>query len=179
MKLVLVFFACILLFSANSKKSDKVDMITINIEGYKHVQNGAFHHYLSLTCSDGAVDYISDFDFEWGYTYTLKVQRTKLSNPPMDVGDTDYKLIKITEKTPVADSMKFDMLLVGCEQLGKDPDEEGALVFNADGTCTYLREMIFMYPVGLESELKSLNKTDKYSRSKFMFVNGKIQLISL
>lgn len=41
---------------------------------------------------------IVGFNYELGYRYRILVKVTKLSNPPMDSGDTEYELIKIISK---------------------------------------------------------------------------------
>jgi hypothetical protein len=44
-----------------------------------------YEHFNRLTFSspDANVKYISDFEFEWGYTYTLNVKETEF--PPLNL----------------------------------------------------------------------------------------------
>jgi len=159
---------------------DKVDQINVTIEPYKHATNGAFYTFLSLTCSNRGVEYIGGFDFEWGYKYELKLKRTKLAQPMEDAGDTDYDLIKVVSKTKVADSTTFKTRFTGWVQLSPNNENDTpALVFNEDGTCTFLGGMVFYYDASLEEKLKALNKTDTYKMGTYMFLDGKIHLIKI
>ena len=139
-----------------------------------------FYTFLALSCSDQSVEFIDGFDFEWGYIYKLELKRTKLAQPMEDAGDTDYNLMKIISKKAVADSITFITHLNGWVQLSPNTKEDsGALTFNKDGTCTYLGEMTFNYANKFEEKLKDLNKTEGHMKGVFMFLNGKIHLISL
>tara|TARA_R110002072_G_scaffold281965_2_gene444650 strand:- start:23543 stop:24085 length:543 start_codon:yes stop_codon:yes gene_type:complete len=163
-----------------TQEKDKVDQITITIKPYKHTTNGAFHTFLALTCSDRGVEFIDEFDFEWGFSYELKVKRTRLAQPMEDAGDTDYQLIKVISKKATPDSTIFKVHLTGWVQLAPNiKDDNGAFIFNNDGTCTYLSEMTFNYPRELEEKLKTLNKSEGYIRGTFMFLEGAIHLVSL
>jgi hypothetical protein len=177
MKTTLLLFALFVSASVLGQK-DKVDQITVDIEAHKHLSYGAFHKFLSLTCSDRGVEHIEDFEFEWGYNYKLKLQRTKLARPMEDAGDTDYKLIKVISKTPVPDSTTFKMRLEGFVQLSAIPEDDGAFTFN-DGTCTYLGNFTFHYDPKFEATLKAIDKTEKSKVAYFIFLNGKIHLKSV
>lgn len=159
---------------------DKVTKITVTIEPYKYTTNGAFHAFLALTCSNRGVDYINGFDFEWGYTYKLKLKQTKLAQPMQDAGDTDYDLIKVISKEAVADSTTFKIGLTGWVHLSHNSEKDpGAFVFKTNRTCTYLDGMVFSYTDEFEEELRKLNKTDGYKKGTFMFLKGEIFLISM
>ena len=180
MKTVLLILFVGLFTISFAQEKDRVDQITVTIEPYKHATNGAFHTFLALTCSDRGVEYIDGFDFEWGYTYKLELKQIKLAQPMEDAGDTDYHLIKVISKEAVADSTTFKTNLIGWVQLAPNlKDDTGAFAFNKDGTCTYLGEMTFNYAKELEEKLKAINKTDGYKKATFMFLNGKIYLVSL
>ena len=177
--ILLILFAGVYSISFTQGK-DKVDQITVTIEPYKHATNGAFYTFLALTCSDRGVEYIKGFDFEWGYFYELKLKQIKLARPMEDAGDTDYELIKVISKEPVADSTTFKTNLIGWVQLAPNlENDQGAFTFNEDGTCTYLGGMTFYYTDELEAKLKAINKSDSYKKATFMFLKGRIHLISL
>ena len=180
MRIVLLILFVGLFSVSFAQGKDKVDKITVTIEPYKHATNGAFHTFLALTCSDRGVEYIDGFDFEWGYFYELELKRTKLAQPMVDAGDTDYHLIKIISKKAVADSTTFKTHLKGWVQLTANIKEDtGAFTFNNDGTCTYLGEMTFNYANEFEEKLRALNKATGYKKGTFMFLKGEIHLISL
>ncbi|MGJ1196422.1 DUF4377 domain-containing protein [Sphingobacterium spiritivorum] len=44
---------------------------------------------------------IAGFSYELGFEYRILVKATKLANPPMDSGDTEFELIKVISKTKV------------------------------------------------------------------------------
>ncbi|SUJ27164.1 Uncharacterised protein [Sphingobacterium spiritivorum] len=44
---------------------------------------------------------IAGFYYEQGFEYRILVKATKLANPPMDSGDTEFELIKVISKTKV------------------------------------------------------------------------------
>ena len=108
MKIELVLL--LLLGSITGKsQTDKTQIITI--EPYMTVTNGAFFKQLTLKSNDSDAEFIQGFDFEWGYSYKLKIKIHKLKNPPEDGSDTDYILLKTVSKTKVPDNYKFNMLL--------------------------------------------------------------------
>jgi hypothetical protein len=181
MKTGLLLLLFVGLFNASfAQEKNKVDKIKVTVEPYKRPTNGAFYTFLALKCSDRGVDYIDGFDFQWGYIYELELKRTKLAQPLVDAGDTDYHLIKIISKKAVTDSTTFITHLVGWVQLAPNLEEDsGAFTFNNDGTCTYLDEMTFKYPNEMEGKLKALNKAKGYKKGTFIFLNGEIHLISL
>jgi hypothetical protein len=159
---------------------DLIDSITVKVDPYKSATNGAFFTHMALSCSDRRVDYIDGFDFEWGYSYELKLKRTKLAQPMQDAGDTDYELISIISKNAVEDSTTFETTLKGWVQLAPNlEDDDGAFTFNSDGSCTYLGELTFYCDDSLLDKLKSINKTEAHKKGTFMFVDRKIHLISI
>lgn len=47
------------------------------------------------------ITFIDGFEFEPGYSYTLKVKIIHVANPPQDGYDVQYKLLSILSKTKV------------------------------------------------------------------------------
>ena len=180
MRLFLFFIFMTTAIVCHAQTQDRVDQITVTIEPYKQASNGAFFTFLALNCSDRRVEHIEGFDFEWGHSYKLELKRTKLAHPMEDDGDTEYQLNKILSKQAVSDSTTFTTSLVGWVQLAPNlEDDSPAFVFNEDGTCTFLDELTFECPVKFEEKIKSLNKTDGSKKGTFMFLNGKIHLVSI
>lgn len=167
-------------FFSIAQTKDKIDQITIKVDPYKRATNGAFFTFMALSCSDRAVEYINDFDFEWGYNYELELKRIRLAQPLQDAGDTEYELIRVISKTAVKDSTRFEITLKGWNQLAPNlDDDEGTFRFNPDGTCTYLNEMVFHCEAQLKEQLEVINKSDAYKEGTFLFLNGKIHLLSI
>lgn len=160
-------------------QKDIVDTIQITVYPFKHLTNGAFFKHLSLTTNPKYIEYVDGFDYTWGVEYELLVKRTKLAQPMMDAGDTEYSLIKIISNNPVSDNTNFSLDLVGNVQFAPSPDDEPSFVFNGDETCTYLGEMTFYYPYELFRKLEELNGTTKSVKASFQFVDGNIYLISI
>lgn len=66
-------------------------------------------------------DEIDGFDYEPGFIYDLKVEKTYLENPPQDASAISYKLIEITQKEKVGEESKFEMMLkLGYDDGGAD-----------------------------------------------------------
>ncbi len=101
----------LLLLSSMIGKSqaDKTQIITI--EPYLRVTNGAFFKQMVLKSNDSNADFIQGFNFEWGYSYKLKIKIYKLKSPPEDASDTDYILAKTISKVKVPDDYQFRMML--------------------------------------------------------------------
>ena len=67
---------------------NEVDVMLIKIDG--EIQWKAY-----------PITFIDGFEFEPGYTYTLKVKIIHLANPPQDGYDVQYKLLSLLSKTKV------------------------------------------------------------------------------
>ena len=101
---------CFLSSMLGKSQIDKSRIITI--EPYMKVTNGAFFKQLVLKSNDSDAEFIQGFDFEWGYSYKLKILIHKLKNPPEDGSDTDYKLVKIVSKTNLIYYFCFTIMLL-------------------------------------------------------------------
>jgi hypothetical protein len=44
---------------------------------------------------------IEGFNYQEGFTYTLKINKIKLENPPADGSSVKYKLLEIVDKKPM------------------------------------------------------------------------------
>jgi hypothetical protein len=95
-QLALIF---LLISIIGKSQAEKIKIIAV--EPYMAVTNEAFGKELKLNASDRDAEFIKGFNFEWGYSYKLKVKVHKLKNPPEDGSDTDYILVKTIAKTKV------------------------------------------------------------------------------
>lgn len=114
MKKLFFFFLITISLSlvlTNCRKDDDSDVTTT-------VNAIVYHKYvpLKLPLNDNEIDAlqikeshsnnwiivtgIEGFNYEENNEYHLKLEKTVLANPPMDSGDTRYKLIQIISKTP-------------------------------------------------------------------------------
>lgn len=53
-------------------------------------------------------DGIEGFNFEWGYTYKLRVKVTEISNPPADGSSVEYSLLEVLKKEKALHTETFD-----------------------------------------------------------------------
>ncbi len=84
---------------------------TVSIEPTMSFQNYEHFKRLTLDSPDSHIEYLDGFDFEWGYTYKLKVKQTKLNSTLSDGTQYEYTYEKTISKTPAPDSATFTMIL--------------------------------------------------------------------
>jgi len=74
MKLILSSILLFLFFNASSQKvTEKI----ITIEPQMSFQNYEHFKRLTLSSPDSPSEFLSGFEFEWGYNYQIKVKETK------------------------------------------------------------------------------------------------------
>ena len=158
-------------------QTDKIQ--TIKIEPYMTVSNGAFFKQLTLKSNDSDAEFIQGFDFEWGYSYELKIKIHKMKNPPQDGSDTQYILIKIISKTKVPDNYQFRMLLDNDLYLG--PGEQvGNFKSLNDSTYTYFDKIEIEIASTLKNEFKRIITEEQKRYGVFVFISPtKVKLIEL
>lgn len=157
-----------------------VKIKTVTIHPYLSFQN--YEHYKRLTISspDSHVEYISDFEFEWGYAYTFKLKETKF--PPLSDGTQyDYELVDVISKTRVPDSTQFRLFLDANLYYyavdSSDPDGKTFLQTN-DTTYLYFKEVEIVVPKHLDTEFKSIVDGTTKKVGIFVFIDKKrIRLI--
>ncbi len=54
---------------------------------------------------------IEGFDYEWGYTYDLKVRKENIENPPEDASSIRYVLEDLIQKSRVSQEETFELRL--------------------------------------------------------------------
>ncbi len=113
--LLLASCACKSNLNKDSMKTD--DGIDIEINYYKDVCYGEGSQlcFLIKEKNDEAwtpiFENIQGFEYEWGYTYKLKVLKDKLDGPSRDGRTHSYKLIKEVEKDFVGEDKAFSLEL--------------------------------------------------------------------
>ena len=176
MKIELVL---LLLLSSIIGKSqtDKTKIITI--EPYMKVTNGAFYKVLILKSNDSDAEFIQGFDFEWGYSYKLKIQIHKLKNPPEDGSDTDYILVKTISKTKVPDDYQFKMLLHTKRYLDLVDTWSCFKTLN-DSTYKYFDKIDIEVASTLKNEFNKIMTEEQERYGNFIFISPtKVKLIQL
>ncbi len=176
MKIKLVI---LLLFSSVIGKSqtDKIQLITV--EPYMCVTHGAFSYELKLKASDRGAEFIQGFNFEWGYSYKLKIKAHTLKNPPQDGSSVDYILLKTIEKTKVPATYEFKMLL----DMKRYPDLVDTFTnFKTinDSTYNYFDKIDIEIPSTIKAEFKKTMAQGQERNGYFVFIDPKrIKLIRL
>lgn len=104
------YLSCIisfLLFNTNSQVINK----TITINPSLSFQNYEHYNRLTLDSPDSHIEFLNDFEFEWGYVYKISVKETKLKETLSDGTQYDYSFDKIISKTKVPDSAQFRLFI--------------------------------------------------------------------
>lgn len=99
----------------NKETNNTAEIKILQIAPYKKSCVGAFPMQCLVVNGDYFYDHIEGFDFEDGYSYTLKVSKTKRCNPkvlndcPQDIGIYKYRLLKVLkkEKAPNFNQLKW------------------------------------------------------------------------
>lgn len=180
--LKLNFLILTLFWTSSLSAQDRHEVIQITVEPYKSLAYGAFFKSLELKATDTSVDYISDFDFEWGYLFDLRVKKTYLAQPPMDASSVTFSLLEVISMTPVDKDYTFKLLLENELDLGPPEDETPrvTLVPVADLEYRYLDEINIIVPPELFGKFSKVIYQNASKRGTFRFLpSGKILLIDI
>lgn len=158
---------------------DKSTVIEVNILPYKSLTNGAFFKSLSLKSDEATLDYVSGFDFEWGYNYMLRVKKTELAQPMQDASSVEYTLVKVLSKTKVSAKDTFQLLLSAEKYLGGGEEEDFVMMKAInDSTYFYDDKVTIIVPPDLHERFQDVFKPNSYVSGKFVFAEGeKIRLV--
>jgi len=176
------YLICILSFlfldSTGQVVSDKI----ITIEPYLSFQNYEHFKRLILNSEDSKVEFISGFDFDWGYTYKLKVKQTELSETLSDGTQYEYALIKIISKEKVPDSTQFSLYLDPNKyyyDIGSNENNETLTQIN-DSTYLYFDTIEIVVPSQLKSPFDKMLSGEHSALGYFTFLDANsIRLIKL
>ena len=170
---------CILLISFELLAQDKTTVIDVNILPYKSLTNGAFFKSLVLKSDEAPLEYVSGFDFEWGYNYKLRVKKTELAQPMQDASSVEYALVKVLSKTKASAKDTFQLLLSAEKYLGGGEEEDFVMMKALnDSTYIYDDEITFVVPSELKERFQKVFKPNSYVFGKFVFGEGaKIRLV--
>jgi hypothetical protein len=149
-------------------QKDSISIVEIKVSPWKTLTYGAFSKHLGLTTNDPGCDFIEGFDFEWGYYYTLEVEKTKLAQPPMDGSSLEYKLVSIQSKNPATSDMVFQMRLEFDKYLGKG-DNIKLLVKKSDTIYLYDDEIEIHIPEDMKAAWDNFLSAGKDANALFTF----------
>lgn len=162
-----------------SATRDVTRVFTTTIAPYKTLQYQAFYKELCLKPAEGYVDHLPELDYQWGYTYKVKLKETHLENPPQDASAYTYELLKIQEKTPVDQDFSFKMTITPDVYLGYGETNPSSLVQLNDSTFRYLDEINILVGKNHVTQWDSLFQSGKDFKPTFMFeTHGYIRLVT-
>ncbi len=160
----------------NSIAQSQID--TVQVEAYMQLSNGAFFKTLALKTSNSNIEAIEDFDFEWGYDYTLVVEEERMQPPLQDASAYRHKLISVIDKKEVVDDFIFEMWIDNTVYLS---GESGA-AFEKISASSYNYHSTVSVVILQEhqEEFNELLSANKPKKGKFKFIGkNKIQLVAI
>lgn len=111
----------------NSKTPEKTE--TMTVQHYKVPCQGESVQLCYLVKTPGQADWeycydeIQGFEYEWGYVYTLEVNKTTIDNPPQDGSSIAIRLVKVLKKEAVAESFELPLSMDSAVLLEKNSGE--------------------------------------------------------
>ena len=143
--------------------------MTVNIDPYKRVSNGAFFQVITLHSEECFVEYLSELNYEWGYAYNVTLKETHLANPPEDGSSYHYDLISINSKTKAPKDQVFSLLITKNLYLSRGEEEVENLVLVNDSTYRYMDEINILFTPQQKKHFDMVIEKDHYLRAKFVF----------
>lgn len=122
------FFHCAENAAKTSSKTPE-KTVTMTIQHYKVPCQGESVQLCYLVKMQGQADWeycydeIQGFEYEWGYVYTLEVNKTTIDNPPQDGSSIAIQLVKVLKKEAVAGSFELPLSMEGTVLLEKSSGE--------------------------------------------------------
>lgn len=162
-----------MLFTCQSNAQTTIE--TVTVQPYKELSYGAFFKSLTIRSDGTHAEYIDGFEYEWGYTYELKIKATKLSNPPMDGGDTEYELLEVISKTKAIDDFRFNLRLESEVYLAGDSASSFEKI--GDRTFLYLKEIKITVTAALLKQFQEVIENGKSAVGVFGFTKDGIELV--
>jgi hypothetical protein len=170
--ILLLFFVNTLCFGQN------ISYQTITVEPYKSLQN--YEHFKRLVLNSSAIeaDFIEDFEFQWGYCYTLKVKEEKIM-PLSDGTRFNYYLCKIVSKKKVADSFRFGMFVdplkyynkIVAGSLHENEEDNYSIKQLNDSTYLYMDEVEIIVPFFHQESFKTKLSQESGFKAIFSIIN--------
>lgn len=155
---------------------------TVSIQPYKSLQNYEHFRRMVLECDDDWVEYIDGFDYEWGYTYALEIEETRLASDLSDGTRYEHKLLREISKTPAPDSLEFRLYLSGqvyYYDLGDDEDGRSLKAVN-DSTYRYFDEVDIEVPLAFREAFSRIVSGEMEKRGVFRFTpERRLRLVGL
>ena len=181
MKFFIAGMSMLLLFSFKSHERETTDKI-ITIDPYLSFQNYEHFKRLTLSSPDSHIEYLENFDFEWGYEYKVSVKEIKLNQAYSDGTQYEYKLNHIVSETKMPDSSQFTLFLDSeryyYELDSSEQHMNATFKIINDRTYSYFDKVEIEIPNKLKSQFKEIVSGEKTRMGHFMYIDEKrIKLI--
>ena len=175
---VLTFFWTCMIYG------QEVQLKTITVKPYLSFQNYEHFKRLTLSSPDSDAEYIDGFQFQWGYTYTLRVKETKLPSTLSDGTRHGYALERIISQTEESDTAQFQLFLDAHRYYQEVDLSEQALnkTFHQlnDSTFLYFDKVEVEVPSSLTEAFNSISESNSGKVGTFIYLDEKrIRLIQL
>ncbi len=157
---------------------------TISIAPHLSFENYEHFKRLTLKSPDSEADYITNFEFEWGYDYKLSVKETRLKSDLSDGTRYEYELDRVVSKIEVPDSIEFRLFIDPNIYYYSPPPEEQldnqSLKSINDSTYLYFDSVEIEVPENLRDRFISVTKSQNGKLGFFTFAGkNRIRLIRL
>jgi hypothetical protein len=181
MKLFVMSLLVSMTFLVNGQTSKD---IIVQIDPHLSFQNYEHFKRLVLNSPDSQVESLAGFDFEWGYTYKVKVRETKLAEPLSDGTGYDYEFLHIVSKSKVADTAEFHLTVDPNRYYYELDSSEQEMNITLkpinDSTFLYFDKVEIEVPAQYQAKFNALITNGKYKRGTFVYINEKrIRLVAL
>jgi hypothetical protein len=172
-----------LIFGATTNAQTTFEKI-ITVNPYLSFQNYEHFKRLTLSSTDSHVEYLENFNFEWGYLYKLNVTETKLSEELSDGTQFEYTFNHIVSKTKMADSSEFKLFIDPNRYYYELDSNEQHMNYTLkalnDSTYLYFDEVEIEVPNILKDKFNKIVSREKSGVGYFKYVSrNRIRLIRL
>lgn len=166
------FVFCFLYLYTNAVIGQKKELITVVVEPYKSVQFYEHFKRMVLITEPVGIEHIENFEFEWGYRYTLKVESEELDSWLSDGTTHDYKLKEIISKERMDSTYEFTLLLDYHRYYYDEGDTsmDYTLKRESDSSFVYFEEVQMEIPIKWMDTFKALKTAENGRRAGFVFL---------
>jgi hypothetical protein len=156
----------------NALLGQQKKQITVVVEPYKNVEFYEHFKRLVLKTEPTGIDFIENFDFEWGYRYTLEVESEELGSWLSDGTTHHYKLTKIISKETVDSNYEFSLYLDYHRYYYDEGDTSMAytLKSDSDSNFVYFEEVMLEIPIRWMDAFKALKTSENGRIARFVFI---------
>ncbi len=150
---------------------------TITIDPYLSFQNYEHFKRLTLSSPDSPIEFLENFNFEWGYSYQLRVIEIQLEEKYSDGTAYEFAFQSMVSKNKMPDSTAFPLFIdplryYFIEESMEEEDNNTLRQIN-DSTYSYFNKVELIIPRHLESQMEQILESKQGKRGTFQFVDAK------